>query len=428
MNSERELGSTYTRSSLMHECLTVYSLSCTLLFVLMSRAAIASDQVLPAVILLKGPPMAANLVAMDGTHASFRDAVHRQRTFSLNNIVRWGRLVDSANAEQVLLVDGSLLIGRVTAIERANVVLKNNTWGEITLPRRCVLGIVWQPPAEQLARWQLRDRIASSTVKTDQLTLVHGDQLQGRLLNMTNGRLWYETTTGVIMLKTTSVAVWRGSDTPKPDATNSKKASLVGLQDGSLLTATSVLLGDNLRVELRCGVSLTTLPEVRPAAEQLVTFLQPANPAVTFLSDLQPLGYKHIPLLNYHWTWQADRNVLGGPLSAAGHLFAKGLGMHSTSRLAYALAGDYDEFQAEVVLDQSAGQLGSVVFRVFTSAEGAAWKTIYKSEIVRGGMDPVPIRARIVGATRLALVVDFADRGDQLDRANWIDARLVRGK
>ena len=63
---------------------------------------------------------------------------------------------------------------------------------------------------------------------------------------------------------------------------------------------------------------------------------------------------------------------------------------------------------------------------MFTSEDGATWKMIYKSDTVRGGMDPVPIRARIVGARRLALVVDFADRGDLLDRANWIDARLVK--
>jgi NPCBM/NEW2 domain len=30
------------------------------------------------------------------------------------------------------------------------------------------------------------------------------------------------------------------------------------------------------------------------------------------------------------------------------------------------------------------------------------------------------------GARGLTLTVDFADRGDQLDRAVWLDARLVR--
>ena len=101
----------------------VYLLSCTLVFALMSCRAIASDQVLPDIILLQGPPVAAKLAAIDGIQARFRDAVNRQRTFSLNSIVRWGRLVDPATAEQVLLVDGSVLIGRVTAIERAIVIL-----------------------------------------------------------------------------------------------------------------------------------------------------------------------------------------------------------------------------------------------------------------------------------------------------------------
>ena len=30
------------------------------------------------------------------------------------------------------------------------------------------------------------------------------------------------------------------------------------------------------------------------------------------------------------------------------------------------------------------------------------------------------------GAKRLDLVVDFADRADELDHANWLNARLVR--
>jgi hypothetical protein len=41
-------------------------------------------------------------------------------------------------------------------------------------------------------------------------------------------------------------------------------------------------------------------------------------------------------------------------------------------------------------------------------------------------MPPVPVSVDLGGAKRLDLVVDFADRADELDRANWLNARLVK--
>ena len=63
----------------------------------------------------------------------------------------------------------------------------------------------------------------------------------------------------------------------------------------------------------------------------------------------------------------------------------------------------------------------SVVVRVFADAEER-----YRSPIVRGGEAPLAISVDVSGAQRLSLVVDHADRGDQLDRADWLDARLIK--
>jgi hypothetical protein len=43
---------------------------------------------------------------------------------------------------------------------------------------------------------------------------------------------------------------------------------------------------------------------------------------------------------------------------------------------------------------------------------------------MRGGDDPRPISLPLDGATELSLVVDYADRGDERDHADWVDARL----
>ena len=49
----------------------------------------------------------------------------------------------------------------------------------------------------------------------------------------------------------------------------------------------------------------------------------------------------------------------------------------------------------------------------------------YKSPPIRGGMPPTPLSVDVRGGKRLSLIVDFGERGDELDHADWLDARLV---
>ena len=111
---------------------------------------------------------------------------------------------------------------------------------------------------------------------------------------------------------------------------------------------------------------------------------------------------------------------------ARGVIYDKGLGMHSPSRVVYRLDGQYVRFAAELAIDDRAGDQGSVVFRIFSEAGQGTWNEVFTSRVVRGGEAPVPISVDIRQARHIALVVEQADRGDQLDRANWLDARLVR--
>jgi hypothetical protein len=50
---------------------------------------------------------------------------------------------------------------------------------------------------------------------------------------------------------------------------------------------------------------------------------------------------------------------------------------------------------------------------------------VYESPIVRGSNQPIPISVDVAGVQRMALIVDFAERGDALDYANWLNARLI---
>jgi hypothetical protein len=80
-------------------------------------------------------------------------------------------------------------------------------------------------------------------------------------------------------------------------------------------------------------------------------------------------------------------------------------------------------FAAEVAIDDAAIGRGSVVFRVLL-LENGTWRSTYVSPVVRGGDVPLPISVELGNAEKIALEVGYADRGDERDYANWLDARF----
>jgi hypothetical protein len=144
-----------------------------------------------------------------------------------------------------------------------------------------------------------------------------------------------------------------------------------------------------------------------------------------WLSDLTPLGYKHIPFLSVERPFGADRNVLGSRMRIGGNIYRKGLGMPSAARLAYDVTG-YRKLEAEIAIDDEAGLRGSVVFKVLVEMASNEWQVAYESPVVRGGDAPFAVSIDLKGAARLALLSDFADRGDECDWADWLHARLIK--
>jgi hypothetical protein len=155
-----------------------------------------------------------------------------------------------------------------------------------------------------------------------------------------------------------------------------------------------------------------------------VVFLQSLSEPVVYLSDLEAAEYRHVPYLDLEWPLARDRNVLGGPLVVGGKRYLKGLGMHSAGRVSYRLDGKYQRFESAVAIDDAADGRGSVTFGVYVLRDGKLSEA-YKSGIVRGGDAPQRVSVDVTGAQGITLVVDYAERGDEMDRADWLDARLV---
>ena len=67
-----------------------------------------------------------------------------------------------------------------------------------------------------------------------------------------------------------------------------------------------------------------------------------------------------------------------------------------------------------------------MIFKVLLQDGAGQWSPAYESPIIRGADAPTPVSIDLKGAARLALIVEFADRGDELDHANWLNARLIK--
>ncbi len=375
--------------------------------------------------------LAGSLRKLDSAAATF-DIAGEETTIPLDQLVSWGANRDWKKGTIVILSDGSLINADVLELSVEHVTLGDASglgdflWGEPKIPLDRIRGIIFQPPVEALARDQVIQQVLAAAGAEETLLLTNGDVVAGTLLaaqvNAESLSLQMQTRSGELEIPIDKVTALTFN--PALLATRSRPATTLwlGFRDGSLLDVERIEADpETVKVTLVSGVQFQA--DTLWFQEELCA-LRRLSPDVQYVSDLEPIGYRHVPFLDLTWPFRMDRNVTGGFLRSSERVFAKGIGMHSTSRLAFRLAGKYRQFQAEIALDDSVGTQGSVTYRVFVQ-DDSEWREAFASDIVRGGDRPIPISVDVTGATLIALIVGDADHGDVRDHANWLNARLI---
>jgi hypothetical protein len=270
---------------------------------------------------------------------------------------------------------------------------------------------------------KVRRRLATETRTRDTVHLRNGDVLEGALLALDEKKVEIEVDKKPVKVELVQVAaVALGTelaDTLRPrnpylrvvltgdERRHGTRLSLASAScsDGATLDGTT-LFGAKLRV-----------PLARVAA------LDVYQGKAVYLSDLKPAKYEHTPYLGVSWPVVADGSVAGRDLRLGGATYDKGLGLHSHSRLTYALDGTYQRFEALVGLDDQTGREGSVRVKVF--ADGKPLDVGADKELTaRTG--PLAINVKVAGVKELTLEVEFGQNADVQDHVNWVDARLVK--
>jgi hypothetical protein len=319
-----------------------------------------------------------------------------------------------------LLADGGQLLGELRSVDRERLVIESPLLGQATVPLTQVRAVALASPATPAAADRLTARLLAYAHDRDALVLQNGDELAGTLLGVDGKEARIEAEVGATSVPLDQVLAIISNPALTAAARRDEPRMIVGLTDGSWFTAIAMSApagnGGEPVIDLR-GVGDW---QARVAVAD-VALLLPLGHGAAYLSDLEAQSYKHIPYLSLAWPFLSDRSATGGLLRQEGRVYPKGLGMHSASRVTYAIGPDDRFFRAEVALDASAGTRGSVAFRVFVDSEER-----FASGVVRGGDPPTPVSIDVRGGKRLSLLVDFAERGDELDHANWLSARLTR--
>jgi hypothetical protein len=142
---------------------------------------------------------------------------------------------------------------------------------------------------------------------------------------------------------------------------------------------------------------------------------------VSYLSERDEAAVRYVSYLGPTRSYRRDETVEGHPFLLAGQPYDRGLGTQSRTLLAYKLQGGDRRFQATVGVDDRAGPLGNVVFKVL--ADG---KERFVSPPLSARDTPQPIDVDVAGAKLLILMTEFGERGGVRDFADWVEARVVR--
>jgi hypothetical protein len=355
------------------------------------------------------------------------------RIIAASDVVYWGAYRDSYQSTQIVLVDGSLISAELLEVGQETLTIDGEICGRIEIPISRVRGVVFDAPVDSLLRDRLLDRVRSSQGVSDQLILDNGEVANGVLQGLREAVDSMGVREPVLLfsadgreleisLERTVAVVFNPALAEVPKETN--RHVMMGFGDGSLLDVASVgKNGPYTQLGLVCAVQLDVDPYV---IRDDLTYLFSFNDRVRYVSDLTTLNYKHIPMLDTSWPLARNRSTTGGQLRWADHVHIKGLGMHSASTVACNLSGQYRQFQAELAIDARSGLQGSVVFRVFLYDSSGKRTRAFESPVVHGGDKPIAMAVDVSGARAMALIVDFAERGDVLDHANWLDARLIK--
>jgi len=285
----------------------------------------------------------------------------------------------------------------------------------LSIPLESILGLILNLPEEGSLVHSLIDRVRSEPRNSEVVWLGNGDKITGGFLGLDEKKVKFQTKAGPQTLDRAG-ALAIGFDPslvvyPEP----TEEAFDLTLADGSRLGVR------NARIEQGQLVATTRFgATLRVPFNELVR-IHTRSSSISYISERAESAARYIGYVGPTRPYRRDATVDGQPLRLAGQTYDRGLGTQSRTILAYRIEPQDRRFQALVGLDDTAGPLGSVVFRVLVDGREA-----FASAPMSVRDTPRAIDVDLAGGKLLILVTEFGERGEVRDFADWIEARILR--
>ena len=360
-----------------------------------------------------------------------------QRTLALDDFVRWGLPQRCAARREVRLRDGSRLPLAESGLGPEPLTLAGDAAtanvagvGAVTLRRGELasvgLGLPADPVRRAAAERQLA-RAAAGHAGRDVVLLAAGDAVTGTVRSIgpvpapaKGAQIDIDSSLGRLTLPLDRIVGVRFAAATESSPVVANARLWIGLAEGARLSAADLReQPDGFRVVLAGGAVCERIDR------RAIVAMQSLAPRVRYLSDLPTAEYEQSPELAARWPLVRDASLGGGPLSVRGMQYFKGVALHAPARAEYVVPAEAERFVAAPAIEDSAAGGGSVRCRVLVQRDDdGSWQAAAESPVLRGDDKPTSIVVELLGARRIALAVDAADRGDELDRAAWLDARF----
>ncbi len=319
-------------------------------------------------------------------------------------------------AQVVLLGDGDRLMrASIGVANDASIEVRSELLGKLDVPLDSILGLILSATGSGGGPETLRDRIEVEARKSEVVWLNNGDRIEGSFLGMDERNIKLEVDRKPLEIDRGG-AVGVGFDPKLLNYPRPKGAFVEAtLGDGTKLGLTAAkLVEGNIEATTRFG---------RPVRFPLTELarLHARSSSVAYLSERQPAHAGYESYVGPTRPYRVDRAVDGQSIRLGGQTYDRGIGTQSRTLLAYRIEPGDRRFQSLIGVDERAGPLGSVVFRVFVDRQER-----YKSPPMTDRDPPKALDIDLADGKILILVTEFGERGNVRDLADWAEARIIR--
>ena len=325
---------------------------------------------------------------------------------------------NAEGGEAVLFPDGDR-IARCKIGKAGDFALAVHSFAleDFSVPLDAILALILNVPGDPTAADALMSRVRTEPRQAEMVWLANGDRQAGQFAGLDDRKLTFQVPNGKLELPRSDSGVVALGFAPGLVSYRRPAGPYLELTllDGSRLGVTRA------RVERGQVVATGRFnAEIRLPIGELA-LVHALNGPVAYLSDRETADTIYIPYVGPPRPYRRNATVGGEVLRVGGRPYDRGLGTRSRTFLIYKLEPGARRFQAQVALDDRAGPLGSVAFRVQVD------RTIrYESPTMTAGEPPRTIDVDVAGGKALVLMTEFGDRGDIQDVADWIEARIIR--